>query len=192
MKLVAIAAVGKNRELGLKGDMPWKRALKSDLRFFRKATLGRPVVMGRKTFESLPGILPGRLNIVITTHDLPAAENLITYSRLSDFLQEWSGKEETVFLMGGASLYDQLIDECDEILLTEIDSAFEADTKFPMFNKRNFDRITLDSVSESGYHYSHQRYIRKWVDENGTDWRKDRKSHKEFDEDYQKNLKETF
>lgn len=85
MKLIAIAAIGKNWELGLNGDMPWKRALKTDLRFFKKVTMGHPVLMGRKTFETLPGVLPGRTNIVITTHQLEPSDNLITYSSLEAF-----------------------------------------------------------------------------------------------------------
>lgn len=161
MKLIAIAAVGKNRELGLKGDMPWKRALKGDLRFFRKATMGHPVIMGRKTFETLPGVLPRRTNIVITSHKLAPAENLVTYSSLDDFRREWQDRDETIFLMGGAMLYDALIDECEEILLTEIDHSFEADTRFPVFHKRDFDVTTIDSVSENGYHYCHRRYVKK-------------------------------
>ncbi len=165
MKLIAIAAIGKNWELGLNGDMPWKRALKTDLRFFKKVTMGHPVLMGRKTFETLPGVLPGRTNIVITTHQLEPSDNLITYSSLEAFQKEWQDRDEDVYLMGGASLYRQLLDECQEIILTEIDHSFEADTTFPFFRRRDYDMTILDSVSENGYLYRHHRYVKKEVNQ---------------------------
>lgn len=161
MKLYLIAATGKNRELGWKGDMPWKRALKKDLQFFRRTTAGHPMVMGRKTFESLPGMLPDRKHLVITSSSLPPAESLQTYSSLEAFENDWKDTEETLFCIGGGSLYEQLLPKADGLILTEIDQSFKADTWFPAFDPSRYTRAVLDEVEENGYTYRHVLYSRR-------------------------------
>lgn len=164
-RLIEIAAVGSRGELGLNGDMPWGRSLKQDLKFFKEQTKGHPVLMGRKTWQSLPGALPGRANIVITRGviDNPKA---LTFSTLEEGLaalkqiEEESGNDKA-FIIGGGSVYAAMIDKCDELLLTEIESTFDADTWFPAFNRDDFERKVLDTIEENGFTYSHVRYVRK-------------------------------
>lgn len=161
MKLTAIAAVGKNRELGLQNDMPWGRSLKGDLRFFREKTMGHPVVMGRKTFDSLPKPFPGRTNLVITSRPGTDSENIKYYPNVESFKEDWKDYPGEIFVTGGASVYSQLLPDTDRIYLTEINKNFPADTFFPWFDRHAFERTILDSTSESGFSYSHVLYERK-------------------------------
>lgn len=155
MKLMMIAAIGKNRELGLQGDMPWKRALKQDLMFFRKITDGHAMVMGRKTFESLPKMLPGRKHIVITTSKMEPKENLEVFGSIDEFLNAYQQSDQTIFVIGGGSIYQQMLDVCQGMYLTFIDSEFDADTWFPSWKEKEFTSTVLDHVEENGYSYSH-------------------------------------
>ncbi|MEY8308111.1 dihydrofolate reductase [Erysipelotrichaceae bacterium 51-3] len=161
MKLVMIAAIGAHNQLGFNGDMPWKRSLSSDLKFFRQTTAHHPMVMGRKTFESLPGLLPGREHLVITSSKLPAMEHVQTYPNLDSFLQAWKDSDQTIYVIGGGSIYRQFLPYADELILTEIDSDFDADTWFPTFDASQYDQTLLDTVEENGYIYRHIRYRRK-------------------------------
>lgn len=175
MKLALIAAIGKNRELGFQGDMPWKNSLKKDLAFFKQQTSGHAMVMGRKTFESLPGMLPGRKHIIISaqaarknpSNDSPDEQyaerngNLVIYPDLNTFLDAGKGHEETVFVIGGGSIYTQLLPLADELYLTEIDADFKADTWFPQFDPERYTQTILDEVDEGGYHYRHILYQKK-------------------------------
>ncbi len=161
MKLVMIAAIGRHNQLGLNGDMPWKRSLSQDLKFFSKTTRDHAMVMGRKTFESLPGLLPRREHLVITTSQMDKQPHLHIYPSLDAFLADWKDSDQTVYVIGGGSIYKQFLPFADELILTEIDQDFEADTWFPAFNPDEYDRDVLDTVDENGYHYAHVRYCRK-------------------------------
>lgn len=161
MKLMMIAAIGKNRELGLQGDMPWKRALKQDLTFFRETTKGHAMVMGRKTFESLPKMLPGRKHIVITTSQMKPQENLEVFNSIDAFLQAYQDTDQTIFVIGGGSIYQQMLDACAGMYLTLIDCEFEADTWFPQWDCEQFTSTCLGHVEENGYSYSHVLFTRK-------------------------------
>ncbi len=171
MTIRLIAAVGENRELGLQGDMPWKRALKKDLAFFKKQTMGHPLLMGRKTLESLPGLLPGREHYVLSTRELPPREHLHVSDSLESLLQQvradWQARAEqgtdaplVLDVIGGGSLYAQMLDQADELVLTEIHSAFEADTWFPAFDPSAYERTVLDQQQDGGYEYEHVLYRR--------------------------------
>lgn len=160
-RLAAIAAVGCNRELGLQGDMPWKRALSQDLRFFKEKTLNHPMLMGRRTFESLPGLLPGRPHLVVGRTPLEKRDNLFVYPSIEEALADWQEKSETIFVIGGGQMYAQLIDRCDELYLTEIESSFDADTYFPDFDPSQYERTVLDTIEENGFVYHHVHYQKR-------------------------------
>jgi dihydrofolate reductase len=160
MNLYEIAAIGRNLELGKNGDMPWGRSLKEDLQFFKKTTLHAPVVMGRKTFESLGRALPQRENIVISRSGFQA-ENIKTYPSVESFLEEWKDYDGDVFVIGGGSIYKQFLRYCDGLYLSEIDAAFDADTYFPAFEKSEYEREVLYPVQEAGYDYEHVLYSKK-------------------------------
>ena len=132
--LTIIAAIGKNNELGYKNGLIWR--LKEDMKFFKENTIGKPIVMGRKTLESLPKLLPNRTHIVLTHQDIVIPGVIIIHSKEELFNLI---KDEEVMIIGGESIYKMFIDDVDKMLLTEIDKEYkDADAYFPEFNKDNW------------------------------------------------------
>lgn len=159
MDINIIAAIGKNNELGKNNDLVWR--LKGDMKFFRDTTIGHSIVMGRKTFESLPKILPGRKHIVISTSEIKNDE-IELYKSIRDFLIKYQNVDEDVFIIGGASIYQQFVDLATKMYLTEIDASDEyADVYFPEFNKEDWDREELASNQENSINYKHVLYKKK-------------------------------
>jgi len=161
MRLALIAAVGRNGAIGKDGSMPWQ--LKADLAHFRRTTLGCPVVMGRKTWDSLPAAfkpLPGRRNIVVTRNARWQAEGAQAARSLDDALAQVAGSER-VFVIGGGELYIQALPQADELVMTEIDADFNADTFFPAWDRRTFVEVSREGhVSEAGWRYDFVSYRR--------------------------------
>jgi dihydrofolate reductase len=122
-----IFAIGKNNALGYKNKMPWH--LPADLAYFKKITLGQPVIMGRKTFESLGKPLPGRTNIVITRNKDFSHEGCIVIDSIN--MAKELVKDKEAFIIGGAEIYKAFLPIADKMYITEIDSEFEADVFFP-------------------------------------------------------------
>lgn len=159
MDINIIAAVGKNNELGKNNDLVWR--LKGDMKFFRDTTMGHSIVMGRKTFESLPKILPGRKHIVISTNEIKNDE-IELYKSIRDFLIQYKDIEEDVFIIGGASIYKQFIDLANKLYLTEIDASDkDADVYFPLFNKEDWDKEEIASNQDNSINYKHVLYKKK-------------------------------
>ncbi len=159
MNINIIAAIGKNNELGKSNDLIWK--LKKDMKFFKETTMGHPVVMGRRTFESLPNILPGRENIVISTNNINN-DRIKLYKSIKEFLVSYKGYNNDVFIIGGASIYKSFIDITTTFYLTEIDAIEkDADVYFPIFNKEEFNKEIIKELEENGIKYSHVLYKRK-------------------------------
>lgn len=161
MKLKLIAAVARNGVIGLNNALPWH--LPEDLAFFKQTTMGCPVVMGRKTWESIGRPLPGRLNVVLTRDvswtpgnapdgtprpfiSYPASIQSDTRIAMASSLGDatkWVSSFDTVFLIGGSNLYEQAIaaDAVDEFILTEIDQDFTGDAFFPQWTKSRFTEV---------------------------------------------------
>ncbi len=125
-----IVAVGSNGAIGRDNDLPWH--LPADLRRFKKLTMGHALIMGRKTFESLPGMLPGRPHIVLTRDEEWAAAHpeVQCYPDLENLLATLK-KEEEYFIIGGGQIYRALLPHADILHITEVDLAPEADIFFP-------------------------------------------------------------
>jgi len=121
-----IFAMGKNNALGYKNQMPWH--LPADFAYFKKVTMGQPVIMGRKTFESIGKPLPGRENIVITRSTSFSHEGCIIVDSL-DKAKELA-KDKDSFIIGGLEIYRAFLPIADKLYITEIDNDFEADTFF--------------------------------------------------------------
>lgn len=163
MKVSIVAAVAQNGIIGIDNRLPWH--LPEDLAFFKQTTLGCPVLMGRKTYESINRPLPGRLNVVLSSNSnwqpTPAkdgtARSVIAYpatlpegsttqiasaTNLPDALN-WLKGFEQVFLIGGSNLYQQAIDQnlVDELILTEIGHDFEGDAHFPDWDRTRFTEV---------------------------------------------------
>jgi dihydrofolate reductase len=128
MKLSLIVAMADNHVIGHNNRLPWH--LPADLKHFRAITLGKPVLMGRKTWESIGRPLPGRTNIVITRNaDYLAADCVVVHS-LDEALRA-AGSAAEVMVIGGAELYRQALPQADTLYLTLVHGEFEGDTRFP-------------------------------------------------------------
>ena len=151
-----IACIGKNRELGTKGQLIFH--IKEDMKFFKETTMGHKILMGRKTWESLPGKLPGRDNIVISLHPVEGAD--LTVSNLQQFISEHQNSDEEIFVIGGGMVYFELLPYAKFLYLTEVDSVNpSADSFFPNFDKTLYKKTIIKKGSENGLNYSIVKYI---------------------------------
>ncbi len=137
-KLAMIVARSRNNVIGIDGDLPWK--ISTDLKFFKKATLGKPVLMGRVTWDSLPFPLPGRPNLVLTRNvDFNPAEAEVFYDirKMVGRGFELAGalNVDEVMVIGGARLYAQLLPFCHRLYITDVQTDIEGDAFFPNFDK---------------------------------------------------------
>ncbi len=159
MKLSLIAAIGQNNELGKDNDLIWH--LPGDLKFFKETTMGKKIAMGYKTYLSLPKKLPGRKYIVFTFHDRELDPDIEVFKSKEEFFEKNKDSEEEIFIIGGASIYKQFIDDCDNLYLTEVAAAAEADVFFPEFNRDNYTSELIRENEENGIKYKHMVYRRK-------------------------------
>lgn len=130
--LTIIAALDRNRLIGRDGGLPWR--LPDDLRRFKQLTLGKPIVMGRRTHESIGGPLPGRRNLVLSRDPAYRAGGCEVLSGLDAALAA-CGPDEELIVMGGSALYRDALPLADRLYLTEVDTAAEGDTWFPEFDR---------------------------------------------------------
>ena len=165
MSFSLIAAIGKNRELGRDGGLVFR--LPSDLKFFKEVTMGHPILMGRKTFESLPGMLPGRKHYVVTRDVKRLSGSLRApvarpVGDLDAFVREHLEGMEEVFVIGGASIYERMLPYCDKLYLTEVDATDEtADVFFPEVDFSKYTRKVLKKGKENGLDFAHVLYTKK-------------------------------
>ncbi|MBK1792101.1 dihydrofolate reductase [Persicirhabdus sediminis] len=130
MKLSAIVAMTPERVIGLNGDMPWH--LPEDLKLFRRHTTGHPIVMGRKTWDSIGRPLPKRQNIVITRDTSWSADGATVIHSPAQ-LEKLDLLDDHVFIIGGAQIYQLFLDQLDDILVSHIHASYDGDTWFPDF-----------------------------------------------------------
>ncbi len=157
--VVLIAAVARNGAIGRDGGMPWH--LSADLQRFKRTTLGAPVIMGRKTWDSIGRPLPGRRSIVITRDAQWQAQGAEKAGSLQAALRLAEGAE-TAFVIGGAQIYAQALPLADRLLLTEIDADFEGDTFFPAWDREAFSAESIEPwISEPGPRFRFASYRRK-------------------------------
>ena len=150
-----VAAVGKNLELGKDGGLIFN--ISNDLKYFKKLTLGHTVVMGRRTYESIGKALSERRNIVITSSDIDD-KNIIVMHNYEDVFK-LSGD---IFIIGGESIYRLFLPYADNLYLTEVDASYdEADTYFPKFDKRLYDKEIIGFDEENNLKYNYVRYRKK-------------------------------
>lgn len=159
-KITLIAAAAENRCIGINNTLPWH--LPEDFAFFKAYTLGKPVVMGRKTWESLPKKpLPGRRNIVVTRQTGYAAEGAETAAGLADALRKCLDAEE-IIIMGGAQIYAEAMPSATDIRLTEIGVHAAGDAFFPTIPPQQWQEASREKrLSEKGIPYAFVHYRRK-------------------------------
>lgn len=144
-RISLIVARGRNNIIGSDGDLPWR--LSSDLKLFKAITKGKPVIMGRKTWESLPRKpLPGRLNIVVTRQAGYTAESAQVVGDMGDafdaaFIQANTDRVDEVFVIGGAQIYAAAMTVADRLYLTEVDAAPVGDAAFPDFSEKDWSEL---------------------------------------------------
>lgn len=147
--LSLIVAVAENRVIGRDNQLPWH--LPADLRHFKARTMGKPMVMGRKTFESLGGLLPGRPHIVISRKGFQAdgcylAQSLEQAIQIGSELAEASpSASDEVVIIGGAQIFRRAVSVVDCMYITEIHQAFDGDTFFPEFDKTGWKEVERES-----------------------------------------------
>lgn len=138
MIISIIAAVADNMVIGNKNSLPWN--LPADLEYFKKNTLGKPVIMGDKTFESIGKVLPGRKNIILSFNKDYKVEGCITVVSIEEALKE-VGEDEEVMIAGGASIYKQFLPLANRLYLTFIHHNFNGDTYFPKFDINEWKEV---------------------------------------------------
>ena len=162
MNLVLIAAIGKNNELGKDNKLIWY--LPNDLKFFKEKTTNHPIVMGYNTFKSFPKLLPNRKHIVLTHHDeIEFPEEVLVFHDKEKLLEHLSQIDDEVFIIGGASIYKQFLDDANRMLLTHIDKEEkEADAYFPKFQEKDWEISEIKANEDNGIKYKHLEYRRKY------------------------------
>jgi dihydrofolate reductase len=159
-----LAAVAHRGVIGRDGGVPWR--LPEDMVRFRELTMGHPVVMGRRTWESLPDgfrPLPGRGNVVVTRNPDWTAQGADRVASFEDAL-ELLESDPTVFVIGGGEVYAAALPYADELLLTEIDADVEGDTTFPAWDRAEFEETSREEhVAEDGTRFAFVSYRRHHV-----------------------------
>ena len=163
MKISMIAAMAHDRVIGKDNQMPWH--LPADLAHFKRVTLGKPVLMGRKTFESIGRPLPGRRNLVISRNPGYQAEGIEVVGSVEAALALLAGSSvEELMVIGGGHLYAEMLPSADCLYLTRIDLAVEGDTRFPAFDDGKWQRVECEShpADEKNPHpYSFETWQRR-------------------------------
>ena len=157
--LFLIAAIGKNNELGKDNNLIWH--LKEDLKYFKKMTTGKTIIMGRKCFESLPGLLPNRKHIILTNNKdymVPGATIMHDTSEVLEYVKNTS---EECFIIGGAKIYEEFLPYASVLYLTEIDAEADADVYFPKFDKELYDKEVLEKLNDNNISYAFTVYKKK-------------------------------
>jgi len=155
-RLYLVAAVARNGIIGANGRLPWH--LPDDLRHFKKVTLGHPVIMGRRTWESLGRPLPGRENIVVTRRADYAAPGASVAMSLAGAIALCAG-ESAAFVIGGAEIYGEALPLADGLVLTEIDRDYEGDVRFPAWDRVAWRASQVEEhTSADGLRYRFVRY----------------------------------
>jgi dihydrofolate reductase len=163
MTISLIVAAAENNAIGKNNQLLWH--LPNDLKFFKNTTWGMPVIMGRKTFESVNKPLPGRFNIVITRQANWKADSVIAATDLQDALQKAAETNcNEIFIIGGGEIYKQAYELADKIYLTRVHTEIDGDTFFPALDENKWQLISNQDFAADEKHafaYSFQTWVVK-------------------------------
>jgi len=154
MKLSIIVAQAQNRVIGINNNLPWH--LPEDLRYFKQVTMGKPIIMGRKTFDSIGRPLPGRTNIVITRdgsyqpEGVKVVNSLEAARELAESICTIDGCDEAM-VIGGAQIYEQALSLADRLYLTQVHADVNGDAWFPAFHPGDWMEMGRDDFAASGH-----------------------------------------
>ena len=155
MKVALIVAVSENNVIGRDNQLPWH--LPEDLQYFKSVTMGKPILMGRKTYDSIGRPLPGRANIVITRDPNWTAEGVIVVNSLEDAMAEGAEasnavESDEIMVIGGAQIYHDCLPIADKLYLTKVDARIEGDAFFPEIDSSQWKKISEKSPSAVDKH----------------------------------------
>ena len=165
MEKSIIVAIADNNAIGRNNELLWH--ISEDLKFFKRTTLGCPVIMGRKTFESIGRPLPKRLNVVISRSGYEAPEGVIVVSSLEEAFAAASAESSSdkIFVIGGGQIYAQAVPLADSMVVTHVHTVIEdADTFFPAIDPDIWtaaDRSELQTDPETGYTFEFVKYVKR-------------------------------
>ena len=149
MRISIVVAMDEGRVIGNDGGMPWH--LPADLKFFKSVTMGKPIIMGRNTYESIGRPLPGRTNIVITRNAEFQAEGCqIAYSVDDAFDIARAEDAEEAMIIGGGGIYEQTLDRTDRLYLTQIAAHLIGDTQFPVIKPEEWQEVSRQEYAADG------------------------------------------
>lgn len=164
--IILVAYAVQNRVIGIENTLPWR--LPGDLKHFKALTMGKPIIMGRKTWESIGRPLPGRRNIVITRNPGFAAQGAEVAHSLDDARRLAFQESDTTFVIGGEQIYAQALDKAQQVLATEVHESVDGDAFFPDLDQRQWRETSrAQQPPENGMHYDFVVYERVSTDLQG-------------------------
>lgn len=161
MKIAMIAAMANNRVIGKDNKMPWH--LPEELSYFKKITMGKPIVMGRNTFESIGRPLPGRKNIVISRDTSLVIDGVTVVHSIDDAILAGDNCDE-LMIIGGAMLYNDMLAKADILYITDIDLTVDGDAYFPDYHMYNWEKTNIENhESKSKIKFTTFVLNRDWI-----------------------------
>ncbi len=158
--LTMIAAMGKNRELGTNNNLIWH--IKEDMQFFKDTTIGHPIVMGRKTFLSLPKLLSDRTHIVLTRSGASLHSDVLPLPSIEEFMNLAKNIDTDFYVIGGGTIYKEFLPYATKMILTEIDESYpNADTFFPDFDINDWNQKVIGEYQDKDIKYLRKLYTKK-------------------------------
>ncbi len=154
-------AQDENGLIGNNNDLPWR--LPADLKYFKETTMGHPIVMGRKTYESIGRPLPGRTNIILTRDQDYQAEGCLVFHAREDLLEWIKEKGSEVFITGGSEIFKLFLEDADRLYVTKIGATFEGNTYFPELDWKKWRLVSAEEGpkdEKNPYDYEFQIYER--------------------------------
>ncbi|MGJ0429116.1 dihydrofolate reductase [Methylobacter sp.] len=159
MKISLIVAMASNRVIGINNQLPWH--LSADLKRFRQITMGSPIVMGRKTYESIGRPLPGRTNVIISRDPAYKQEGCLVFNDIETAIESCGQKFQEIFVIGGSALYESMLPMADTLYVTLINKEFSGDAFFPEIDARHWAEVSredIDDDPDASFSYSFIKY----------------------------------
>ena len=159
--ITLVVAMGLNREIGVDNQLPWH--LPKDLKHFKEITYGHPIIMGRKTYESIGKPLPNRTNIVISRKKDWFEEGILIVGSIKEAIKFGQKIDEDIFIIGGGNIFEQTMDIADKLEVTEIKTNIEADTFFPKIEPKIWtktDEVCHEKDEKNNFDFCFQTFQR--------------------------------
>lgn len=159
--ITLVVAMGLNREIGVDNKLPWH--LPKDLKHFKEITSGHPIIMGRKTYESIGKPLPNRTNIVISRKKDWFEEGILIVGSIKEAIKFGQKIDEDIFIIGGGNIFEQTMDIADKLEVTEIKTNIEADTFFPKIDPKIWtktDEVCYEKDEKNNFDFCFQTFQR--------------------------------